>query len=66
MKTSEIFASSVRNQRLGWTCAIVIGLVLIYRGAPIFPVLLGCVLALLVMGTRAWPFRHGATPRRTR
>lgn len=63
MKVTGLFAESVRKRRLAWTCAIVVGLVLIYRGAPVFPVLLGCVLAILVMGMKFWPFR-GATPSR--
>ncbi len=66
MKIADTFKASVRNQRLAWTCAIVIGLVLVYRGVPILPVLLGCTLALLVMGMKFWPFRTSVAPRRVK
>ncbi len=66
MKVADAFVGSVKNQRLAWTCAIVIGLVLIYRGVPTIPVLLGCTLALLAMGTKLWPFRTSPASRRTK
>lgn len=61
MSLFEAFASTVRSQRLTWTCCIVAALLLIYRfNAPLFPVLLGCILALFVTGWKSWPYRSGA------
>jgi hypothetical protein len=61
MSFLESFSSVVRAQRLTWTCCIVAALLLIYRfDAPLLPVLLGCLLALLITGWKSWPFRSGA------
>lgn len=61
MSFFDSFASVVRNQRLTWTCCIVAALLLIYRfNAPLLPVLLGCILALVITGLKSWPFRSGA------
>ena len=55
------FASTVRSQRLTWSCCIVISLLLIYRfNAPLFPVLLGCIMALVITGWRSRSSRYGA------
>ena len=60
MSFFEAFSSTIRSQRLTWTICIMIALLLIYRfNAPLIPVLLGCLLALLVTGWKSWPFRSG-------
>jgi uncharacterized membrane protein YccC len=52
--TFQAFANTIRAHRLTWSCCIVISLLLIYRfNAPLFPVLLGCVLALAVTGWKS-------------
>ncbi|MGZ4789644.1 MAG: hypothetical protein ACXVZX_14095 [Terriglobales bacterium] len=61
MSFFDAFASTVRAQRLTWTCCIVAALLLIYRfNAPVVPVLLGCIMALVITGLKSWPFRSGA------
>ena len=50
-----------KRQRLAWSCAILVGLVLtVYGRAPVLPVLAGCILAIGFAVLRAWP---GATAR---
>jgi hypothetical protein len=56
MSFFDAFASTVRSQRLTWSCCIVVALLLIYRfNAPLIPVLAGCLLALVLSG---WRSRH--------
>jgi hypothetical protein len=61
MSFFDAFSSTVRSQRLTWSCCIVIALLLIYRfNAPLIPVLIGCILALFITGMKSRSFRSGA------
>ena len=61
MSFLDAFSNAVRSQRLTWSCCIVISLLLIYRfNAPLLPVLLGCVMALVITGWRSHNSRSGA------
>jgi len=61
MSFLDAFSNAVRTQRLTWSCCIVISLLLIYRfNAPLFPVLLGCIMALVITGWRSRNSRFGA------
>jgi len=45
-----------KQQRLAWSCAIVVGLFLtVYGHAPVLPVVVGCVLGIGFAVMRAWP-----------
>ena len=47
---------AVKQQRLAWSCAIVVGLFLtMYGRAPVLPVAAGCILAIGFAVLRAWP-----------
>ena len=47
---------AAKRQRVAWSCAILVGLILTVWGhAPVLPVLGGCVLAIAVAVLRAWP-----------
>jgi protein-S-isoprenylcysteine O-methyltransferase Ste14 len=44
-----------KQQRLAWSCAIIVGLFLVLVGhAPALPVLMGCVLAVAFAVLRSW------------
>lgn len=61
MSFLDAFSNAVRTHRLTWSCCIVISLLLIYRfNAPIIPVLLGCILALVITGGKSRNSRFGA------
>jgi hypothetical protein len=50
------FLELAKTQRIAWSCALVVGLFLTWYGhVPVFPVLLGCVLAVSISTMRAWP-----------
>lgn len=45
-----------RQQRLTWSCSILVALFLTVVGrAPVLPVLAGCLLAIGISVLRAWP-----------
>ncbi len=45
-----------KQQRLAWSCAIVVGLFLtVFGHAPVLPVVAGCVLGIGIAVLRAWP-----------
>jgi len=45
-----------KQQRLAWSCAILVGLFLTVVGrAPVLPVLAGCLLGIGIAVLRAWP-----------
>jgi hypothetical protein len=46
----------VKQHRLAWSSAIVVGLFLTgYGHAPVLPVVAGCILAIGMAVLRAWP-----------
>ena len=46
----------VRQQRLAWSCAVLVAMFLAFYGhAPVLPVLAGCLLAVATAVLRAWP-----------
>ena len=62
MKTSEISSAimttpyeAMKQQRVTWGCALVVGFILIYyAGAPIMPVIAGCILVPGITALRSW------------
>jgi hypothetical protein len=55
-----------KQQRLAWSCAIIVGLFLVLVGhAPALPVFAGCILAIMLAVLRSWP-RVGAVRRSTK
>jgi hypothetical protein len=47
---------TAKRQRLAWSWAVVVGLVLtVYGHAPVLPVVAGCLLAVGFSVLRAWP-----------
>ncbi len=44
---------AMKQQRLAWGAAVVMGAFLIYEGAPIIPVVAGCILALVINAMRS-------------
>src|SRR5438445_13755444 len=62
MKNSEISSAtmttpyeSMKQQRLTWGAALVVGFILIYyAGAPIIPVIAGCLLVPAISALRSW------------
>ena len=54
---------AIKQQRLAWGAALIVGLVLIfYEHAPIIPVIAGCVLVPAIAALRSW-FRLRSKPR---
>jgi hypothetical protein len=55
---SEIMTTSneaMTQQRLMWGAALIVGFILIYYGgAPIIPVIAGCVLVPAITALRSW------------
>lgn len=46
----------LKQQRLAWSCAIIVGLFLVLVGhAPTLPVVTGCILAVALAVLRSWP-----------
>jgi preprotein translocase subunit SecD len=46
---------AMKQQRLMWGCALVVGFILIYYGgAPIIPVMAGCILVPAITAFRSW------------
>ena len=46
---------TIKQQRVMWGCAMVVGFILIYYGgAPIIPVIAGCVLVPAISAFRSW------------
>jgi len=63
MKNSEISSATMttpyeamkKQQRLTWGAALVVGFILIYyAGAPIIPVIAGCILVPAMTALRSW------------
>jgi hypothetical protein len=47
---------AAKQQRLAWSCAVLVGLFLtVYGHAPVLPVVGGCILAIGIAVLRAWP-----------
>jgi hypothetical protein len=47
---------AAKQQRLAWSCAILVGLFLtVFGHAPVLPVLAGCILGVGVAVLRSWP-----------
>ena len=45
-----------KQQRVAWSCAILVGLLLtMYGHAPVLPVVAGCLLGIGFAVLRAWP-----------
>jgi hypothetical protein len=45
-----------KQQRIAWSCAILVALFLtVFGRAPVLPVLAGCLLAMGIAVLRAWP-----------
>jgi len=54
---------AIKQQRVMWGCALLVGFILIYYGgAPIIPVIAGCVLVPAITALRSW-FRSRNRPR---
>lgn len=50
------FYELVKGQRLAWSCAVIVGLFLVFIGhVPFFPVLAGCLLAVTLSIVRSNP-----------
>ena len=50
----EIVLRVMKQQRLVWSAAIIVGLVLILVAhAPVFPVIVGCLIALVITTLRS-------------
>jgi len=46
---------AMKQQRVMWGCALLVGFILIYYGgAPIVPVITGCVLVPAIAALRSW------------
>ena len=46
---------AVKQQRVLWACALVVGFILIYYGgAPVLPVIVGCLLVPGITALRSW------------
>ena len=46
---------AMKQQRLTWGAALIVGFILIYYGgAPIIPVIAGCVLVPAITALRSW------------
>ena len=46
---------AMKQQRLMWGAALIVGFILIYyAGAPIIPVIAGCVLVPAITALRSW------------
>ena len=46
----------VKAQRLAWSCAVFVGLFLVWVGhVPVLPVLAGCLLGVAVSILKSWP-----------
>jgi hypothetical protein len=46
---------TMKEQRILWGCSLVVGFILIYYGgAPIIPVITGCVLVPAISALRSW------------
>ncbi len=46
---------AMKQQRVLWGCALVVGFILIYYGnAPVIPVIAGCLLIPAVSAFRSW------------
>jgi hypothetical protein len=53
--TMQTLYALLRQQRLAWSCAAVVGLFLVLVGhAPTVPVFTGCVLAVALSLLRSW------------
>jgi len=49
----------LKQQRLAWSCAILVGLFLtVFGHAPVLPVIAGCFLGIGIAVMRAWPAVH--------
>ena len=45
---------TLRNERMAWSWAVVIGLFLVFAGhAPVLPVIAGCLLAVTISALRS-------------
>ena len=52
----QIVFEIAKQQRLAWSCAIIVALFLtVFGRAPVLPVIAGCVLAIGIAVLRAWP-----------
>jgi predicted PurR-regulated permease PerM len=46
---------TIKQQRVLWGCSLVVGFILIYyAGAPIIPVITGCVVVPAMSALRSW------------
>ncbi len=62
MRNSEVGSAimttpneAMKQQRLMWGAALIVGFILIYYGgAPIIPVIAGCVLVPAITALRSW------------
>ena len=58
MRNSVIMTTpyeAMKQQRLMWGAALIVGFILIYYGgAPIIPVIAGCVLVPAITALRSW------------
>ena len=46
---------SIKQQRVLWGCALVVGFILIYyASAPVIPVIAGCLLVPAITAFRSW------------
>ena len=53
--TMQTLYALLRQQRLAWSCAMIVGLFLVLVGhAPTVPVFMGCVLAVALSFLRSW------------
>jgi hypothetical protein len=52
----QIVFEVAKQQRLAWSCAILVGLFLtVFGHAPVLPVVAGCILGIGIAVARAWP-----------
>jgi hypothetical protein len=52
----QIVFEIAKQQRLAWSCAIIVALFLtVFGRAPVLPVIAGCILAIGIAVLRAWP-----------
>src|SRR2546426_8710126 len=57
---------ALKQQRIAWGCALVVGFILIYYGgAPIVPVIVGCSLVPGISAFRSWLRSRNNPPPRT-
>jgi len=63
MRMPDRLLETLKQQRLAWSWAVIVGLFLVVVGhAPILPVIAGCFLAVGISVFRAWPHRPGKGP----